>query len=646
MKKTLLTCGLAAAFFGAQAQQRLSLYEEFSGENCGPCAALNPALMTLLGANTSKVLLLKYQSPIPSAGPIYEENTVFTDARMGYYSVPFAPYGRIDGAVVGSGTNAGNINQTTQAIIDAAAAVAAPFNITVSTPTYNADGQTFTATATVTAVTAGTYANLKLRFVLAEQLDFATAPGTNGETSFHNVVRQMYPNAGGTDVPATWTAGQTQTFTITGAIPHYVKNTSAHRFFAAFLQTEGDKKVLQAAKTADINIQIPAAGVASVSLSGVNGLKCQLPASLTPTITIKNTGTQTLTTATIYYRLGTTGAWTSQPWTGTLAAGATSPAITLGALSATTAGMFEVQDSVALPNGKVDLNTYDNNASSVAYVLSNTASALPLSYDFEAANSNWVSWPGTASNAYPIIRASSSTSAIGAGGSTYVGWFRAWDLPSGYTGYLLFPKADLPAGAKAIDFQLAYAQWKDQNGTLVGDKLEIVYTTDCGATWNNVWSQSGTNLATADPTTGNNSFIPNAASWKPRSVDITSVPTGAIFAFKGTSGGGNNMFIDNIKVRTGAATTSINSIVKEGSTNIYPNPAVNELNVELDLIKAAKVSFVIYNALGQSVQQIAAKEMSAGASKTSIDTRALPAGMYYLNISTGEGSLQQKFTKL
>lgn len=645
MKKTLLTCGLAAAFFSAQAQQRLSLYEEFSGENCGPCAALNPALMTLLGANTNKVLLLKYQSPIPSAGPIYEENTVFTDARMDYYSVPFAPYGRIDGAVVGSGTNAGNINQTTQAIIDAAAAVASPFNITVSAPTYNADGQTFSATATVTAVTAGTYTNLKLRFVLAEQLDFTTAPGTNGETSFHNVVRQMYPNAGGTDMPNSWTAGQSQTFTITGAIPHYVKNTSAHRFFAAFLQTEGDKKVLQAAKTNDITIQIPAAGVASVSLSGVNGLKCQLPASLTPTITIKNTGTQPLTTATIYYRLGSTGAWTPQPWTGTLAAGATSTPITLGALSATTAGMVEVQDSVAMPNGKVDLNTYDNNASAVAYILNNTASALPLSYDFEAVNTNWVSWPGTAANGYPIIRASSGGSTpIGAGGSTYVGWFRSWDLPAGYTGYLLFPKADLPAGAKAIDFQLAYAQYKDQNGALVGDKLEIVYTTDCGTTWNNVWSQSGATLATADPS--GTQFIPSAATWKPRSVDITNVPTGAIFAFKGTAGGGNNMFIDNIKARTGPVTTSINSVVKEGSTNIYPNPAANELNVELDLIKAAKVSFVIYNALGQSVQQIAAKDMSAGTSKTSIDTRALPAGMYYLNISTGEGSLQQKFTKL
>ena len=648
MKKLLLTGGMLAAFFCTNAQQKLALYEEFSGENCGPCAALNPALMTLLSANPTKVLLLKYQSPIPSAGPIYLANTVFTDARMDYYSVPFAPYGRLNGAVVGSGPNAGNINQTTQAMIDAAATGTAPFTISISNPTYNADGQTFTATVTVTASVAATYSNLKLRFAYAEELNYSTAPGSNGETSFHNVVRQMYPNADGQNVPGTWTAGQVQTFTVTGSIPSYAATTSnpstPHHFFVAFLQTDNDKKVLQAAKTADITVTKPAVDIASNGISGASGLVCQLPSNINATVSLKNTGQQTLTTATIYYRIGT-GAWSSYVWNGSIPAGGTGSA-TLPAIPVTVAGQQALVDSIVLPNNKVDHNNYDNKSSATASVLNSTAAPLPLAYDFEAANANWISWPGNGTNAYPIVRASNSGGApIGAGGSAYAAWFNGWDLPAGYTGFYLFPKAELPAGPKAVDFSVAYAQWQNNSGALIGDKLELMYTIDCGANWVSVWSQANEVLATAPPTSGNTPFIPTAASYKPRSVDISAVPTGAYFAFKATSGNGNYMFIDNVNVRVGS-TTGIDNVVKEGGTKIYPNPTADVLQVELELLKAAKVTFTIYNALGQSVGTVSAKELSTGISKTTIDTKNLSAGMYYLNIATDAGSIQQKFTKL
>src|SRR5690606_22066960 len=156
--------------------------------NCGPCAALNPAFMTLLNAagNSSKVLLIKYQSPIPSAGPIYNQNTADVQARLTYYSVPFAPYARLNGKVAfGVGTNSpGNIQYATQASIDAAAAEVTPFNLSISTPVIT--GNSFTATVTVTATAAANFSNAKLRFALLEDMEFATPPGSNGETFFHH----------------------------------------------------------------------------------------------------------------------------------------------------------------------------------------------------------------------------------------------------------------------------------------------------------------------------------------------------------------------------------------------------------------------------------------------------------------------------
>src|SRR5687767_8542745 len=104
MKKTLLTTLALGTLLAVTAQtQRLEIYEEFTGENCGPCAGTNPGLTTLIGNNqtpTRKIVMLRYQCAIPSApgaGSLYQDNTTDVNARQTYYSVPFAPYARLDG---------------------------------------------------------------------------------------------------------------------------------------------------------------------------------------------------------------------------------------------------------------------------------------------------------------------------------------------------------------------------------------------------------------------------------------------------------------------------------------------------------------------------------------------------------------------
>ena len=70
MKKNLLSFSLVMLGITAFAQTpRLSLYEEFTGETCPPCASTNPGLNTLLAlpTNTTKIVPIKWQVPIPSA---------------------------------------------------------------------------------------------------------------------------------------------------------------------------------------------------------------------------------------------------------------------------------------------------------------------------------------------------------------------------------------------------------------------------------------------------------------------------------------------------------------------------------------------------------------------------------------------------
>jgi hypothetical protein len=229
--------------------QRLVLVEEFSGENCGTCAVENPAFNALMQENVSKALLLRYMVPIPSAGPIYYQNTGLAWLRMMYYRCNFAPWGEVDGKVVGTGQYPAFIPGITQTSIDNAHDVTPPMKITL-TPYFNKAKDSIIAVVKITATQnynkAG--AKLNLRVALVESLHFATAPGNNGEKDFDNVVRRTYPDANGNIISSVWSNGQTQTFTIRGLIPTYV-NKANQIFVAAWVQNDSTKEVLQTQKS-------------------------------------------------------------------------------------------------------------------------------------------------------------------------------------------------------------------------------------------------------------------------------------------------------------------------------------------------------------------------------------------------------------
>src|SRR5436305_6813998 len=102
MKQRLLLLLLSILTYNAGAQTRLSLYEEFTGEHCVPCATANPGLQSLIAGNASKVLLLTYPSPFPVGGPIYNTYVSVINARLLYYGITTAPQGRLDGTKTGT----------------------------------------------------------------------------------------------------------------------------------------------------------------------------------------------------------------------------------------------------------------------------------------------------------------------------------------------------------------------------------------------------------------------------------------------------------------------------------------------------------------------------------------------------------------
>ena len=627
MKKTLLTFIIAAiCIAGAKGQTRMTLHEEFTGENCGPCAGTNPGFWALCDAaiNTSKLIHISYMVPIPSPGFYCDRTTAIYTSRDTYYGIAFAPDGRYDGAVPdpSSGTP-GHPGYFVQADIDAEAARADSFSFSPFTCAWNATYDSIVTTITITAGSTGwTGTTPVLRLALVQTNDFASSPGTNGEIHFENVVQAMYPDVNGTTMPASWAPSSSHTYTITGAVPTYV-DKSKSPYMVAWLQDEGNKNIAQSGQTVALTIPL------DIALNAVPATNCVSGASgsVIPVVTLKNPATTTLTSATVYYKIDG-GAMMSQPWTGSIATGATAsfslPATTL------TTGSHTIYDSVAAPNGSTDINVVNNAANTIMLVQSTTPTALPMATDFEAAlPPNWTLFDanGNGENWAVTSVPNHATGSKAAKHDNYA-------YPSGEANYIILPTPTV-ANHTLLSFWVADAQYAAEN-----DMLEVVSSTDCGANWTAIWTKSGATLATAPLTTS--PFTPTATQWRQETQDISSLPAGAMLALRATSDYGNNLYVDDINVYSAAGVNQISSSLS--ATCIYPNPAKDAATLSFTLAGQADVQIKIVDGLGRTMSMVADEQMNSGAHAISINTATLATGVYNVMIHTNTGTTTERLS--
>lgn len=633
MKKLLLLCGFALLTAGLSAQERLVLYEEFTGENCGPCAAANPGLMQLVN-NYDDVLIIKYQVPVPNGGPIYAENTADPQARMSYYGVNFAPYGRIDGAIVGAGESAGHVGLTTPQMLTDAASV--PTTVDVEIVNYNRvlGSTTVDFDVKVTSTVAQNFSNAVVHVALLESLFFNSPPGTNGETEFYNVVRKMYPNAQGQALQTTFTANESQTFTISAQIPTYVDPNSTDLRFVAFAQDNSNKKVLNADVTRTIEKD-----AYSLSLSSpfVGELLCGAVSDVAPISKFRNVGSETITSADFYYRT-TDGAtfsnWEAGQWTGTLEPG-NSTTFEYNGLEGLI-GRFAIQDSIGAINGEMPANNVMKSSSTVLVSLKTDAEDLfPYSNTFEGAAERGDIVSAGINGGEPFNVYSNNNT--GYDRSRYFLAYLNYNIPVGSQGVAVLPYMNLPEGQKTLEFYVSYAQY----ATASNDRLDVVYSEDCGVTWTSIWNKSGSELATVDPRTSQ--FIPNSsAQYRREDVDITNVPDGAYIALQATSDWGNNLFVDNVWVRGGGVST--NELMNETNITVFPNPTNSDINLKVESNMIGNATIIVHDVLGRQVYD-SNLELNGSSQTINLAVSHLTAGIYSVQLITEKGTQQLKFTK-
>lgn len=250
MKKSFTSFLLLAISTASFAQsQRLVLVEEFTQASCGPCAAQNPAFNTLLAANPTKVVSLKYQTNWPGVDPMNAQDPNDASSRVSFYGITGVPDGLVDGTQIVNdcGVYTGAPSCLSQAEINAAYAIPSPIAINVSSH-LSLDNDSIYIHIVITNTTSATLAditNWKLRVAIVEkQIHFTTPPGSNGETDFYMVVRRMLPNIFGTS----WTslaAGASNTYDFNVALPTYIYQASQVAV-VAFVQNKATHAVEQA----------------------------------------------------------------------------------------------------------------------------------------------------------------------------------------------------------------------------------------------------------------------------------------------------------------------------------------------------------------------------------------------------------------
>lgn len=620
MKKIFTVAGLLLMGHTLMAQnQRMALYEGFTSATCPPCAPTNASVDPKLESNNDKVLAVKYQTNIPANGdPMYAQDKPQIDARMQYYTINSNPSARVNGKnnyfSSGASSHPGNM---TQDDLDRASGDS-PFKIDALHTFSNAYDSIF-VTLNITCSKDTTFTGgadkLRLHVMMLENLiSFESAPASNGEKEFQDVMRKMYPTENGTVLPVTWTKDVPYAVVIKGKVPTYIYKLS-QVYMGAFIQNNVDKSVLQAAKT-EQQEYLNGAGI--VNITNLKAMSCGT--TVKPSYTIKNTADDNLTKATITYQLdnGTPG---SVEWTGMLAPGAEQtvelPEIAAGE------GIHTLLVKATNPNDQPK-NDYRFDRATGTFSIVPATRPVNVNENFTTGGADLPSGWLLEDVAGDNIGWSKNTKTGAPGSKNGAMKLNFFNSPPDYEDALYIPALDLSSGGTGITFKLAYRPKSKASK----DKLYVQASTDCGATWIDLYYKTGSQLANVT-NLSSPEYTPSAdGDWRTDTVSLAPVrgASQVLVRFLGVSGKSNNLYIDDVNVNDATLGVQANNTAF-ASVLVFPNPSQGAATLTVNAVNEVKATIRIVNTLGATVAVVPVN-LVKGANTVALPTAELANGIY------------------
>jgi hypothetical protein len=227
----------------SKAVNRVVLLEDFANVSCVPCVTSNRIIRTLTTETYghSSLVAVKYPTNFPAPNDLfYHANKQVCDSKISFYNVFFAPTTVIDGIEKPFSTDSSAIKQK----INERLSVAPPFEIIVSDTFISGSYYIDIKIQTLSSVD---LSNLFVETVIIEEkIKFASAPGSNGETTFYDVMRAVLPSTDGVSLNNVQQSGNNLVEIETDLL----ENWQTDQLNAVvFIQNKSTKEVLQAGST-------------------------------------------------------------------------------------------------------------------------------------------------------------------------------------------------------------------------------------------------------------------------------------------------------------------------------------------------------------------------------------------------------------
>ena len=357
--------------------------------------------------------------------------------------------------------------------------------------------------------------------------------------------------------------------------------------------------------------------------------------SFAPVVTIRNRGTQTLTTLQITTRIDN-GAPSVYDWNGSLPQLATA-SVSLPNMTAL-AGTHTVTIFVSNPNSNADEETSND---TLRLVLQYNAPVAQVKEGFESAGFPPAGWDVVNTDlSYTWQRVTGIAKTGNA--SVKINNYDYEDI--GQKDDLRLPTLNISSGLDSafLSFQVAAATFTATNTAgYTWDTLEVLISTDCGKSYNSLYKKWGSSLVTAKTTVAN-AFVPASSEWRKDSINLGAYigMNNLLVSFRNTTGYENNIYLDDINLRT----VSINPNLKSQGFLVTPNPARDRIAVQFYPQPTKLKGIQLLNAVGQKLAEISVGNQAF--TYYSFDLSAYPSGTYVVRAVFDDKVLTKKIVRV
>lgn len=198
----------------------------------------------------------------------------------------------------------------------------------------------------------------------------------------------------------------------------------------------------------------------------------------------------------------------------------------------------------------------------------------------------------------------------------------------------------------SVAFDVAALTYNYPGSTAIPlDTLEVFATNDCGTTLTSIYKKWGNELQTVnDPNYPQTTeFIPNTRNqWRRETINLSSYVgrSPLQLVFRNTTNSENNIFLDNIDLTT----KTLPAKLKEQGYLIYPSPFTSMFTIQHYLSPTELRGVAVYNSVGQRVY--AQTYGASGASAfMQVDMSRMANGLYTVVLRYTNRTISQKIIK-